>query len=73
MNNLKSRLAKEKRFEFYGIASITLALFLLSLLFVSIFSQVYTAFQETKIQLNINFDEKIIDPTKTKDLSLIHI
>ena len=71
MNNLKSRLAKEKRFEFYGIASITLALFLLSLLFVSIFSQGYTAFQETKIQLNINFDEKIIDPTKTKDWEII--
>ena len=71
MNNLKSRLAKEKRFKLYGIASITLALFLLMLLFVSIFSQGYTAFQETKIQLNINFDEKIIDPTKTKDWEII--
>jgi phosphate transport system permease protein len=71
MNNLKSRLAKEKRFKLYGIASITLALFLLTLLFVSIFSQGYTAFQETKIQLNINFDEKIIDPTKTKDWEII--
>ena len=71
MNNLKSRLAKEKRFKLYGIASITLALFLLMLLFVSIFSQGYTAFQETKIQLHINFDEKIIDPTKTKDWEII--
>ena len=71
MNNLKSRLAKEKRFKLYGIASITLALFLLMLLFVSIFSQGYTAFQETKIQLHINFDEKIIDPTKTRDWEII--
>jgi len=71
MNNLKSRLAKEKRFKLYGIASITLALFLLSLLFVSIFSQGYTAFQETKIQLNINFSEEILDPNKTKDWEII--
>ena len=71
MNNLKSRLAKEKRFRLYGVASITLALFLLSLLFVSIFSQGYTAFQETKIQLNINFSEEILDPNKTKDWEII--
>ena len=58
MNNLKSRLAKEKRFKFYGIASITLGISLLSLLFVSIFSQGYTAFQETKVQLYINFDRR---------------
>ena len=71
MNNLKSRLAKEKRFKLYGVASITLALFLLSLLFISIFSQGYTAFQETKIQLNINFSEEILDPNKTKDWEII--
>ena len=71
MTNLKSRLAKEKRFKFYGIASITLALSLLSLLFVSIFSQGYTAFQETKVQLYINFDQEILDPDKTKDWEII--
>jgi|TARA_B110000483_G_scaffold155060_1_gene184228 phosphate transport system permease protein len=71
MNNLKSRLAREKRFKFYGIASITLALSLLSLLFVSIFSQGYTAFQETKVQLYINFDQEILDPNKTRDWEII--
>jgi phosphate transport system permease protein len=64
MNNLKLRLAKEKRFQLYGILSITLALTLLSVLFISIFSQGYTAFQETKIQLNINFEQNILDPKK---------
>ena len=71
MNNLKLRLAKEKRFQLYGILSITLALTLLSVLFISIFSQGYTAFQETKIQLNINFEQNILDPKKTSDWDVI--
>ena len=71
MNNLKLRLAKEKRFQLYGILSITLALTLLSVLFISIFSQGYKAFQETKIQLNINFEQNILDPKKTSDWDVI--
>jgi phosphate transport system permease protein len=71
MNNLKLRLAKERRFQLYGILSITLALTLLSVLFISIFSQGYTAFQETKIQLNINFEQNILDPKKTRDWDVI--
>ena len=67
MNNLKSRLAKEKRFKAYGVISITTALTLLTILFVSIFSQGYTAFQETRIQLPVYFDQEILDPNKTND------
>ena len=67
MNNLKSRLAKEKRFKAYGIISIITALTLLTILFVSIFSQGYTAFQETRIQLPVYFDQEILDPNKTGD------
>ena len=67
MNNLKSRLAKEKRFKAYGVISITTALTLLTILFVSIFSQGYTAFQETRIQLPVYFDQEILDPNKTSD------
>ena len=67
MNNLKSRLAKEKRFKAYGIISIITALTLLTILFVSIFSQGYTAFQETRIQLPVYFDQEILDPNKTND------
>ena len=69
MNNLKSRLAKEKRFKAYGIISIIIALTLLTILFVSIFSQGYTAFQETRIQLPVYFDQEILDPNKTSDWS----
>ena len=71
MNNLKSRIAKEKRFKAYGIISITTALTLLTILFVSIFSQGYTAFQETRIQLPVYFDQEILDPNKTNDWNII--
>ena len=71
MNNLKARLGKERRFQLYGILSITLALTLLSILFISIFSQGYTAFQETKIQLDVNFEQSVLDPKKTKDWDVV--
>ena len=71
MNNLKSRQAKEKRFQLYGIFSILLALSLLLILFVSIVSQGYTAFKETRIQLPIKFNEEILDPNNTKDWNII--
>ncbi len=71
MNNLKSRIAKEKRFKAYGIISITTALTLLTILFISIFSQGYTAFQETRIQLPVYFDQEILDPNKTNDWNKI--
>ena len=71
MNNLKSRLAKERRFKAYGIISILTALVLLAILFTSIISQGYTAFQETRIQLPIHFDEDILDVEKTKNWDTI--
>jgi len=71
MNNLKSRQAKEKRFQLYGIFSILIALSLLIILFVSIVSQGYTAFKETRIQLPINFNEEILDPNNTKDWNIV--
>ena len=71
MNNLKSRLAREKRFKAYGVISILTALFLLAILFSSIISQGYTAFQETRIQLQIYFDEDILDKEKSKNWEII--
>ena len=71
MNNLKSRLARERRFKAYGVISILTALVLLAILFTSIISQGYTAFQETRIQLPIHFDEDILDVEKTKNWDTI--
>jgi phosphate transport system permease protein len=60
---LKRRYAKEKRFQAFGIIAISLGILFLVLLFWSIVSKGYTAFEQTKIELSLYLDEQIIDPT----------
>lgn len=64
---LKGRYAAERRFRAYGLTAILLGLFFLALLLGSIISQGYTAFWQTSIQLDINFDEQIIDPNGNRE------
>ncbi|MCW9036145.1 MAG: phosphate ABC transporter permease PstA [Rhodospirillales bacterium] len=69
---LKKRYAAEKRFRRYGVVAVCVALLGLVVLFSSILTKGYTAFYQTNIQLDITFDESVIDPKgtrKTKDLS----
>ncbi len=65
--SLKRRYAAEKRFKLYGLISIILAVSFLGLLLVSIVSKGYTAFQQTFIQLEIDFAKEEIDPQGTGD------
>jgi phosphate transport system permease protein len=53
---LGKRYRAEKRFRMYGLAAIIASLTFLSLLFISIISNGYTAFQQTYIKLDIFFD-----------------
>ena len=59
---LKRRYAAERRFKLYGIAAIAIGLFFLVALMYSVFSNGYTAFWQTEVNLAINLDPKIIDP-----------
>lgn len=59
---LRRRYAVEKRFRFYGIASIMIALGFLAILLVSIVSKGYSAFLQTEIALSVTFDPSVIDP-----------
>ncbi|UXN62343.1 phosphate ABC transporter permease PstA [Phyllobacterium zundukense] len=59
---LKRRYAAERRFKLYGIAAIAIGLFFLIALMYSVFSNGYTAFWQTEVNLTINLDPKIIDP-----------
>ena len=61
--NIAKRRAQEKRFQWYGIAAICVGVFFLVVLFFSIVSKGYPAFQQTYIQLDVFFDETLIDPT----------
>ena len=63
-----SRVNKEKRFQFYGILALSFAMIMLFTLFYTIFSKGITAFIQTKISLDINLTEKLIDPDGTRDL-----
>ncbi len=65
--SLKKRYAAERRFKLYGLISIILAVSFLGLLLVSIGSKGYTAFQQTFIQLEIDFAQEDIDPKGTGD------
>jgi len=58
---LNKRYRAEKRFKLYGILAIFLSLAFLLLLFVSIISKGYTAFEQTYVQLNVHFNPDFID------------
>lgn len=59
---LQQRYAVERRFRFYGVASIIVALSFLAILLFSIISQGYTAFAQTEVRLPVTFDASVIDP-----------
>lgn len=61
---LKKRYAREKRFQFYGIASISVSFLFLFILLFNIFSQGLPAFQQTYVKLDITLDEKILGVNK---------
>ncbi|WP_136796981.1 phosphate ABC transporter permease PstA [Desulfosediminicola ganghwensis] len=53
---LNRRYRAERNFQRMGIAAILIALTFLAFLFISIVSKGYTAFQQTYIQLDVEFD-----------------
>ncbi|MGJ8531993.1 MAG: phosphate ABC transporter permease PstA [Alphaproteobacteria bacterium] len=72
-SSLKSRYAAEKRFQAYGIIAIALGLIFLGLLFYSIISRGYTAFEQTIIDLPVDLsraefsvDDQITDEAIAK-------
>ena len=66
-SGLKKRYAAEKRFRAYGLVSIILAILFLGTLLTSIVGKGYTAFLQTEIRLDVNFDKETIDPSGTAD------
>ena len=65
------RINKEKRFQIYGIAALSFALIMLITLFFTIFSKGLNAFIQTKINLDIELAQEIIDPEISRDLNII--
>jgi phosphate transport system permease protein len=59
---LRRRYAAERRFKAIGLLGVLTALGLLALLLATVVARGYTAFVQTNIRLDINFDESTIDP-----------
>ncbi len=59
---LSRRYSAEKRFQAYGLIAIFLALGFLAFLFTDIISNGITAFWQTQVQIEITFDQEIVDP-----------
>ena len=57
---LTRRYRAERRFRFYGLSAIVVSLLFLSLLFISIGANGYSALQQTFIQLNVFFDPDVL-------------
>ncbi|MCG8637978.1 MAG: phosphate ABC transporter permease PstA [Desulfobacterales bacterium] len=58
---LARRYKRERRFRRFGLAAIILSLAFLSILFISIIANGYTAFQQTVVELEIFLDPQEID------------
>ena len=57
---LARRYRAERRFRYYGLSAIVASLLFLSLLFISIFANGYSAFTQTFVQLTIFFDPEVL-------------
>ena len=68
---LGRRYRAEKRFRLYGIGAIVVGLLFLSLLFISIISKGYTAFQQTFIELQVNLAADQLDPEGNRDRQVL--
>ena len=64
---LRRRHAAERRFRWYGIAAVLLAVLALVALFSTIIAKGYTAFWQTTIRLEVFFDPEVLDPSGARD------
>ena len=65
--SLKVRQSKEKRFQFAGLAAISISLLCLVMLFASVLSAGLPAFQQTFIKLTFNLPADKIDKSGNRN------
>ena len=68
---LARRRAAERRFRFYGLFAIAVALGFLAVLIGTIIVNGAGAFRQTAIELEIHFDAEKIDPEGTRELATL--
>ena len=65
--SLKKRYRQENRFKLFGVLAVLTSVAFVAFFFISIVSQGYTAFTQTYMQLDIDFDASVIDPDGARD------
>jgi len=68
---LGRRYRQERRFRLFGISAVVLGISFLAFLLVTVVGNGYTAFQQTYIQLDVVFDESVIDPDGGRDARVL--
>ena len=66
-NSLKRRYAAERRFKFFGLLAVCLALAFLAIMLGNIVYKGHSAFIQTNIELRVHLDESVIDPQGHRD------
>jgi phosphate transport system permease protein len=68
---LKKRHAAETRFKALGIGALAFAFLCVATLFTSIISNGYTGFFQSYIEIDVTFDQSIIDPDGKRSIETI--
>lgn len=69
--SLARRYAAERRFRRLGLAAVAVGIAFVAVLLVSIVGKGYSAFVQTQIALDIEFDRSVIDPHASGDPEVI--
>jgi len=65
--SLKKRYARERRFRMLGQLAVFSGVAFVGILFLTIFLNGYTAFEQTFIKMDIHLDEQMLDPQGDRD------
>ncbi|AKH20740.1 phosphate ABC transporter permease PstA [Sedimenticola thiotaurini] len=68
---LNKRYRRERRFRRVGLGAVTLGLLFVGLMFLDIISNGYSAFQQTRILLDIEYRQEVIDPSGERDVATL--
>ena len=69
--SMARRHARETRFKWYGRTAIMISIAFMLLMFTAIIYRGAGAFQQTQIALDVDFTESIIDPSGSRDPTII--